>query len=301
MGSTIKRDDGAVHVRSSLTNEEHEHTHNVFTGSESLTGVGLDEEVAGSLNHAGSHLGGDESGSNHVDGDVTGAQLNGQSLSEVVDSGLGGQVAVNAALCGVADANSGHRAHDDDSRGIGVRSALFEQRGEQLDGGEDALDVELQHLGDGGLGVVLDGSSPCGASVGNENVALDIVAHNGSLGLLKALEQLLDTGMLADVCGERNGLAGKSLRVESLTGLVTGLALSRRNVHSGSSTMEKTVGAVEAETSGAAGDNGNLVLGRVAVLGEFWESFDGHFCVCCVVEEGFGWECGDIYVCGPKR
>lgn len=285
MGSTVQRDNGTVNVVTSLTHKEHEHTNDILRGTESLSGIGLDEEVASSINNPLCHLGGDEAGSNHVDSDVSGTKLNSESLSKMVDGGLGGQVAVDTALGGVSDTDTGNGAHDDDSGRVGVRSASFQKRSEELDGREDTLDVELQYLRHGGLGVVLNGSSPGRTSVGNENVTDYLAGSVLELLLGETLQQSDHSVVLADISRQSNCLALESLAVQSLARLVTGIALSRRDIDSLGSSMEQTVGTVQSEASGAAGDDSDLVGGSIGVLGEFWEKFLvlGHCCECLCV------------------
>src|SRR5699024_7718329 len=86
-----------------------------------------------------------------------------------------------------------------------------------LNGGEDGLDVQVHHLGERLIGVVVEGRAPGGARVGEEYVdAGRVLLHFG--------DEVLDAGGLGGVGGDGDGLRAGSEVGEGVEGLDGGLA-----------------------------------------------------------------------------
>lgn len=164
--------------------------------AKALHGVRVCEllSAASLLHETVGHLAREEPRAERVDGDVAGAELEGQVAAEVEDGSLGGRVAVGAVAAQGADAEAGDRGGDDDARGVADGAALLQQGRELADGVEDAADVEVHDLGERLVRVLVKGRAPGGAGVGEEDVdVVGVLAHLG--------EQVLDAGEVRRVGG----------------------------------------------------------------------------------------------------
>lgn len=129
---------------------------------------------------------------------MPGPQLDGQVLGEVDRGRFGGRVGVRGVGPEGADADAGHARGDDDATGVLHAGAGPEEGLELLDGVEDALDVEVHDLLEGGVGVAFEGFAPGGAGVGEEDVDV-----RGGLGDLAG--EPADFAGLGEVGGDGDG------------------------------------------------------------------------------------------------
>lgn len=116
---------------------------------------------------------------------------------------LGRRVSECSLLAQCADTDTSHRGGDQHPTWVLNRPPLLQQRSELSDGVEHTLDVQIHHLGESGVRVLVERLAPCCAGVGEEDV--DVVGV--LLDLLKeALDALDGGGIGGDGDGFRAGL-----------------------------------------------------------------------------------------------
>ena len=154
--------------------------------------------AADHLHQPVSHLAGIEARGDSIAHDPPRPELDGEVLGEVDGGGLAGAVAVGGLGAEGADAEAGDGGGDEDARGVVDGRVLLEQRLELLHRVEDALDVQVHHLGEGGFWVRLEGFAPGGARIGEEDV--DVGGGLGDFG-----DEAFDLGELRAVGGDGVG------------------------------------------------------------------------------------------------
>lgn len=168
----IGSDHGTVQMRRRPARHEHDQAGNILCVADPQVRRTLGQLVRAALqlHQTVGHLGGIETGSDGVAEDMPWAELDGQILGEMDDGRLGGRVSVRGVGTQRADADAGHRRrHDDTRRGLNARIRP-EQGLELLDRVEDALDVQVHDLLEGGVRVGLEPLAPRGPRVGEEDV-----------------------------------------------------------------------------------------------------------------------------------
>ena len=145
------------------------------------------------------------------------AQIHRQVLRQVNRRRLGRGVSERRLVAQTTDADARDTGRDDHPAGIAQRGLFLQQRREEPDGGEDALDVQVHDLGEGTVRVGVEFLAPGGACVGEQDV--DVVGRLGHLG-----DQPLDLGDFGAVGGYRDG-AGRGVLVgEGIESSAGGLA-----------------------------------------------------------------------------
>lgn len=207
-----------------LAGEEETRSGNVTaTSNTAQRDLGV-EHVAGGVEDSLHHLGRERPAREHVAGDVAGAQLAGQGSRQVVKPGLAGGVGVvlqgrHAQAIDAADVNHGGRV------GALALGGALELREQQLGQGEDALQVEGEDLGPGGVGVLLNVGTPGGAGVVDEDVQTGGLPGGQVGGQALALLEVLQVGGQSV---RRGAVAGDAR--EFLNGTVAGLGVAAGDV-----------------------------------------------------------------------
>ena len=172
------------------------------------------------LRNVGGHLCLDESGTNHVDPDISCGEFFGAALGESYDAGFGGGIVGLFVVAG----DSYYGTHID----YGAES-LFPHHG--LDGlghGEDAAEVHLYHTGELFLGHALDGRVIGDAGVVDQDVYMAEIVED----VFDKLGGLLHVGDVGDVAsclaaelvegvfcvGDKVGVAGAEGDVAAFAG-----------------------------------------------------------------------------------
>src|ERR1700761_5335104 len=178
-----------------------------------------------------------------VDRDVPGPQLVGQHPGQLVQPGLGRGVGVGRHR---RDLEAVDAADVDDPGRVVGRARRLQQRQERPDQEERRLEVQVDQLVPGRLGVLLERGAPGGAGVVDQDV------HPG-LGLAHHLGQPPALGFGGQVGGHRDHPAEL---LELVDGLLPRPGLARAEVDRRAG-LEQTAGHHQPDAAGPAGDHGH--------------------------------------------